>query len=109
MINAPTKAFLDPFLRRKVVKERAEVVGLAILQTHVHLIIRTEARFDLPYLVQLLKGGSSYAASRVAGNSLGLRWARKYSATTISPKQLGLALRYLQAQNQHHPGEGVRG
>ena len=107
MIDAQTRDFLEPFIRRTVTRERAEVLGLAILRTHVHLILRTQARFDIPTLMQLIKGGSSYAASRAPGNQLGLRWARKYSVTTVSPKALQPALRYLQRQEQHHPDEIV--
>jgi len=107
MINAATRGFLDPFIRRTVTRERAELVALALLQTHAHLVIRTEARFDLPYLMQMIKGGSSYAGSRVPGNVLGLRWDRQYSVTTVSPKVLPKVLRYLAEQDRHHPGEGI--
>src|SRR2546427_3699734 len=41
--------------------------------------------FRSPRLVQLFKGGSSYAASRLPGNELGLRWAPEYSATSVGP------------------------
>ena len=107
MINGPTRDFLDEFLRRTAVRERAEVVAVAILQTHVHVLVRSGPRVDLSRLVQLMKGGSSYAASRLAGNRLGLRWAREYSATTVSPKSLARAVHYIETQEQHHPGEGV--
>ena len=108
MINSATKDFLNEFIRRTVTRERAEVVGLSILQTHVHLLVRTDGRFDLPHLLQLLKGGSSYAGSRLSGNALGLRWARQYSVTTVSPKVLLCALRYFGVdQERHHPDEGV--
>ena len=107
MINAATRDFLDPYVRRTVVRERAELTALAFLQTHVHMVIRTEARFDLPYLMQVIKGGSSYAASRAPGNVLGLRWERQYAVTTVSPKSLPNVLRYLADQDKHHPGEAV--
>ena len=107
MINGPTRDFLDEFLRRTAVRERAEVVAVAILQTHVHLLVRSGPQVDLSRLVQLMKGGSSHAANRLEGNRLGLRWAKEYSATTVSPKSLSSALRYLSTQDQHHPGEGV--
>jgi REP element-mobilizing transposase RayT len=86
MINAPTRAFLDEYFRKIALQERATIVCLGFLQTHAHLLIRTGPRFDLPRLVQLLKGGSSYAASRQPGNVLGLRWSREYSVTSVSPK-----------------------
>jgi REP element-mobilizing transposase RayT len=107
MINSATRDFLDEFIRRTIVQERAEVLVLAILQTHVHILIRTPARFDVPHLVQLLKGGSSYAASRLPDNALGLRWTREYSATSVSPRHLPSAVRYLRTQELHHPHEAV--
>src|SRR5947209_17249285 len=62
---------------------------------------------DLPRLVQSFKGGSSYAASRLPGNVLGLRWAPEYSATTVGPKQLADVIRYIEGQAKRHPGEAV--
>ena len=105
MIDSPTRDFLDQFFRRTAVREHVEVVELAILASHVHVVIRTKPRIDLSRLVQMMKGGSSYAASRVPGNKLGLRWTREYSATTVSPRILPEAVRYLQAQNTRHPRE----
>jgi REP element-mobilizing transposase RayT len=108
MIDA-TRDFLNDFLRRTAVRDQAEIVAIAILQTHVHVTVRSGPRVDLSRLVQLMKGGSSYAASRLEGNRLGLRWAREYSATTVSPKSLPGAVQYLATQDEHHPGEGVPG
>lgn len=107
MINGPTRDFLDEFFRRTAVQEKAEVTDLAILQTHVHLIVRLPPKMDLPKLAQMFKGGSSYAASRVPGNILGLRWAPEYSATTVGPRQLETVREYLRNQERHHPGEGI--
>src|SRR5438552_18368880 len=107
MIDPPTRDFLDAYFRRTAAREHADVVALAILRTHVHMLLRTVPRIDLPRLVQFLKGGSSYAASRLPGHILGLRWSREYSATTVSPKQLAGAIRYIEEQASHHPGEGV--
>ena len=107
MIDAPTRAFLDLFLRRAAAKERVQVIELAILATHVHIIIQSSPRIDLSRLVQMMKGGSSYAASRVPGNRLGLRWTREYSATTVSPRNLPKVVEYLRKQHARHPMESV--
>jgi len=109
MVDRATRDFLDEFFRRTIIQERVQLIALAILQSHVHLLVRTPARFDIPHLVQLLKGGSSYAASRHPGNKLGLRWNKAYSVTTISPMALPAALRYLEEQDKRHPGEIVTG
>ncbi len=107
MIDPPTRDFLNEYFRRMAAREQADVVALAILRTHVHMLIRVGPRFDLPRLVQFFKGGSSYAASRLPGNVLGLRWAPEYSATTVGPKQLAAVVRYVERQEEHHPGEAV--
>lgn len=107
MIDALTRDFLSVFFRRTAVREHADIVALAILRTHVHLLIRTQPRIDLPRLIQFFKGGSSYAASRLPGNALGLRWAKEYSATTVGPKQLADVIRYIERQPEHHPDECI--
>jgi len=107
MIDAPTRGFLDGFLRRTAIRERVEVIELAILATHIHIVIRTTPRIDLSRLVQMMKGGSSYAGSRVPGNKLGLRWNREYSATSVSPRILPEAVLYLRKQNDRHPMERI--
>ncbi len=108
MINAATQQFLDEYLRRTAAAEKTEVIALAIMSTHVHMLIRTPPRIDLPRLLQLFKGGSSYAGSRLPGNVVGLRWAPEYSATSVSPRNLPAAISYLERQPQRHPGEAVR-
>ncbi|HEY3280529.1 MAG TPA: IS200/IS605 family transposase [Gemmatimonadales bacterium] len=107
MIDSATRAFLDEFFKKTAARHDSEIIALAILRTHVHMIVRTPPRIDLPRLVQFFKGGSSYAASRLPGNVLGLRWAKEYSATSVSPRQLKQAIQYLENQDRHHPGEAI--
>ena len=103
MIDAPTRTFLDGFFRRTIIQERISIVALAFLRSHVHLLLRSGPRIDLSRLVQLLKGGSSFAASRQPDNALGLRWNREYSVTSVSPKLLQTAIDYIEGQNRRHP------
>ena len=107
MIDAPTRAFLHEYFRKIALQERATIVSLGFLQTHAHLLVRTGPRYDLPGLVQLLKGGSSYAASRQPGNLLGLRWNREYSVTSVSPKLVPQASAYIDSQDRRHPSEAI--
>lgn len=109
MIDPPTRDFLDEYFHRTAAREHADIVALAILRTHVHMLLRTVARIDLPRLVQFLKRGSSDAASRLPGNVLGLRWTAQYSATTVGPRQLADVIRYIERQGEHHPVEAVEG
>ena len=107
MIDTPTRAFLDQYFRRIAVQERVTIVSVAFLQTHVHLLLQAGPRYDLSRLVQLLKGGSSYAASRQPDNLLGLRWNREYSVTSVSPRLVNAATAYIQGQDRRHPTEAI--
>ena len=107
MIDLPTRNFLDGFFRRTAIQERVTIIALAFLRTHVHLLIQCGPRFDLPRFVQLLKGGSSYAASRQPDNKLGLRWNKEYSVTSVSPKLLQTAIDYIERQDRRHPDEKI--
>ena len=107
MIDQPTRSFLDGFFRRTAIQERVTIIALAFLRTHVHLLLQAGPRLDLSRLVQLLKGGSSYAASRQPDNKLGLRWNREYSVTSVSPKLLQGAIDYIERQNVRHPAEMI--
>ena len=107
MIDQPTRNFLDGFFRRTAIQERVTIIALAFLRTHVHLLLQAGPRLDLSRLVQLLKGGSSYAASRQPDNKLGLRWNREYSVTSVSPKLLQGAIDYIERQNARHPAEVI--
>jgi len=107
MIDGPTRNFLDGFFRRIAIQERTSIIALAFLRSHVHLLVQSGPRVDLSRLVQLLKGGSSHAASRQPDNRLGLRWNREYSVTSVSPKLLKTGIEYLERQNQKHPTESI--
>ena len=107
MINAATRDFLEEFFKKTASRQEVEIVDLAILKTHVHMVVKTPPRVDLPRLVQFFKGGSSYRASRAPGNVLGLRWAPEYSATSVGPRQLDTVKQYLRDQPRHHPTEAI--
>jgi REP element-mobilizing transposase RayT len=107
MIDALTGEFLNTFLRRTAASQEAEIVELALLRTHVHVLLRTPPRFDLERLVHRMKGGSSYAANRLPGNVTGLRWNRRYAVSSVSPRSLTLVSAYLRNQATRHPDEVV--
>jgi REP element-mobilizing transposase RayT len=107
MIDEPTRAFLDQYFRKVALVERVEILALSLLRTHVHLLLRSGPTVDLSKIVRLLKGGSSFAASRQPDNVLGLRWNKEYSVTTVSPRMLSKALEYLRHQDQRHPSEPI--
>ena len=109
MINAPTRDLLLDTFRRAAVAERADILSLAILKTHVHLLLRLPSRFDLAHFLQAMTGGSSYVVNREPSIKIGLRWAPEYSATSVSPRSVAKVKKYIETQVEHHPGEEIPG
>ena len=107
MIDAKARDFLDPFIRRTCLAHHVSVLALGLLRSHVHLVIQARPKHDLPELLQHLKGGSSHAINRLPGNVLGLRWNSEYSVTTVSPRLLRDAIRYVENQHLRHPDEVI--
>jgi len=104
MIGQTVAAFLKRFLPAEARRHDAQVIALGMVSDHVHLIARIGPSFDVPRLVQGLKGASARLANQDQTISrTGLRWAPGYYAASVSPQSLESAIRYVRRQTQRHP------
>ena len=104
MIGPTEKAFLSRFLPAEARRHGARIIVCGMVADHVHLFLRLPGRFDVPTLVQSLKGTSSRLASMNDAISLrGLRWARGYHAKAVCPSHAEDVVRYIRAQDRRHP------
>ena len=97
-------AHLQDALHRLAAAEDATIQELAILATHVHVVVEVSALTDLPRLVQRLKGASARFANRDGWSSRGraLRWDPGYDARTVARMALPDIRRYLDRQAEKH-------
>jgi putative transposase len=108
MIGHSEARFLLRFIPAEAERHRCEVIATGIVSDHVHILIRVPHKFDLPCLVQGLKGASARLASMEAEISrTGLRWAKGYDARTVSPDRLRSVADYVKQQGVRHPGRVV--
>ena len=109
LIDAGTARFLCRFLRAMARKERAYVLEIGMVQTHVHLLVRVHPTTSIPRLVKRLKGASSEVAAREGhGGSLGrLLWSKGYSVHSVDIRGLEGVRTYLRGQTSHHPDEAI--
>ncbi len=108
VIDARHAAFLCRFLRAVARQERAHILEIGLVATHIHLLPRVHPTTGLPRLLQRLKGGSSVIASREhRGDQGDLRWARGYSITSVAPRALDAVREYLRGQPLRHPSEAI--
>ena len=110
MIGGSEAAFLRRFLPAEAMRLGTRVLALGLVQDHAHLILRLPPRYDLPRLVQGLKGASARLANRDSSISrTGLRWAEGYHAKSVSPRQLRVAIEYVRNQSTRHPDRAIPG
>jgi REP element-mobilizing transposase RayT len=75
---------------------------------HVHMIVVVPPVFDLPRLVQGLKGASARIANRDGHSSpRPLRWAGGYDARSVGVSRLAAAVRYVERQSARHPERAI--
>lgn len=104
-IDLRVARFLDRFLRAVAEQERALVLEIGLVQTHVHLLVRVHPAVQVPRLLQRMKGGSANVASREghAATGSGLRWAKGYSIVSVGLASLPVARQYVRGQASRHP------
>ena len=111
LIDAGLARFLTGFLRAIAHDERARILEMGLVRTHVHLLVRAHPQTDLSRLLQRLKGSSASVAGKERHSSEGnrLRWAKGYSIYTVGSRDLVAVREYLRAQPVRHPDEAIPG
>jgi REP element-mobilizing transposase RayT len=109
MITATVLRFLRRFLPAEAQRHGATVLATGAVADHVHLLLRLPGAFDVPRLVQRLKGASARLANaNGASHPIGLRWAVGYHARSVSPGAIPRVRDYILTQPQHHPDRTIR-
>jgi putative transposase len=110
LIDGALAHFLCRFLRAMARKERAYILEIGMVQTHVHLLCRCHPTIPLSQLVKRLKGASSAVAAQEGLGTLGrLYWTKGYSVQSVSEWALDRVRAYLRRQPIHHPEEAIAG
>ncbi|HKV73126.1 MAG TPA: IS200/IS605 family transposase [Gemmatimonadales bacterium] len=111
LIDAGVAGFLSNYLRAIAVREKAQILEIGIVATHVHVLLAARPTTVMPALIQALKGSSSHAARKagVATTGVELRWASGYHLSTVGERQLAGVREYVRNQPHHHPEHAVQG
>jgi putative transposase len=108
LIGLELARFLCRFLRAMARKERAYVLEIGMVQTHVHILARVHPTVPISILVKRLKGGSSALAAKDGIDPGGhLYWAKGYSVDSVGRRSLASVRAYLRSQPLEHPDEAI--
>src|SRR5258706_13285681 len=99
LINERVGEFLSRFLIEEATRHGARAIELGVVRDHVHMLLELPAAFDVPRMVQGLKGASARLANRdgYAGHS-GLQWAQGYDLRSVGVEKMGRDADYVQEQ-----------
>ena len=110
LIDPELARFLCRFLQAMARKERAYILEIGLVQTHVHVLARLHPAVPISTLVKRLKGASSAVAAKEGiGGQRRLSWAKGYSVGSVSSGVLESVRAYLRGQPTHHPDEAIAG
>ncbi len=107
-ITAAVRDFLDRFLRQQAIRYGARPLAMGMVNDHVHMIVELPPTYDLPKLLQGLKGASARIANRDGhADRRPLQWTPGYDARSVSVGQLAAAIRYVEGQASRHPDRAI--
>jgi putative transposase len=69
---------------------------------HVHIVTTLPRTLSQAQLIEGIKKTSSKWIKALEARYRGFFWQRRYGAFSVSPSQLGTALKYLETQQEHH-------
>ncbi len=109
LIDEAVASFLAPFLLAEAKRHGARVVEIGIVSNHVHLLLELPAAYDVPRLVQGLKGASARLANRDGhARNQSLRWDTGYDLRSVGVKQLPQVANYIRLQELKHGSPGQK-
>jgi putative transposase len=101
VLTPPIDERLKTILMEQVERWGQELIELAVMPDHVHLLVGCDPQFGIHRLIKLLKGYSSHAL-RLEYPSLKRRlpslWTNAYFAATVGGVTLETVKRYVESQ-----------
>jgi REP element-mobilizing transposase RayT len=103
LITERVAEFLCRFLLEEATRHGARAIEIGVVRDHVHMLIELPAAFDVPRMVQGLKGASARLANRdgYAGHTP-IKWASGYDLRSVGLKQLRNVAEYVRGQEGRH-------
>ena len=103
LISQAVAEFLLRFLLAEAKRHGARVVEIGVVPNHVHMLLELPAAYDVPRLVQGLKGASARLANRDGfSRNKSLRWETGCDLRSVGIKQLPQVANYVRLQELKH-------
>jgi len=102
LVDESVAGFLLRFLLAEAKRHGARVIEIGVVP-NVHLLLQLPPAYDVPRLVQGLKGASARLANRDGfSQNKSLRWETGYDLQSVGIKQLPQVANYVRLQELKH-------
>ena len=102
MITPAVEHALFPFIVTRASAMGVYVHALDGWVDHIHLVVSIPPELSIAYVVQQLKGASGHHLNQLELCDESFRWQTGYYVSTISPRNLPIAVAYVKKQKEHH-------
>ena len=103
LVDESVAGFLLRFLLAEAKRHGTRVIEIGVVPNHVHLLLQLPPAYDVPRLVQGLKGASARLANRDGfSQNKSLRWETGYDLQSVGIKQLPQVANYVRLQELKH-------
>jgi len=103
LIRERVAEFLCRFLIEEATRHGARAIEIGVVSDHVHMLLELPATFDVPRMVQGLKGASARLANRDGfAEHTPLQWAQGYDLRSVGVEQLRRVAEYVRGQERKH-------
>ena len=103
LVDESVAGFLLRFLLAEAKRHGTRVIEIGVVPNHVHLLLQLPPAYDVPRLVQGLKGASARLANRDGfSQNNSLRWETGYDLRSVGIKQLPQVANYVRLQELKH-------
>jgi REP element-mobilizing transposase RayT len=109
LLDTERAGCLERLLPQVAGQEAARLIGVGVVSTHIHILLRVHPLFEVSRFVRRAKSVTALICRRdeLGDPARPLRWAKGYSVTSVSPGSVSQVLRYLDDQPKHHPQEAI--
>jgi putative transposase len=99
---------LHAHLGRLLKKDGHIALAINSMLDHVHILAKLRSDQAVSKVMERLKSHSSGWIHRNHPELAGFAWQTGYGAFTVSQSQSPVVRKYIERQEEHHPGDGVQ-
>jgi REP element-mobilizing transposase RayT len=93
---------LHKVITKKGIELGAKIYAVGGIENHIHLLASVPPKLTLSNFIGQLKGNSSHFINQVLKPDFTFFWQSEYGVVTIDEHRLGVVVKYIQNQREHH-------